>query len=267
MLISRLAGEFYRDGMRLLRERRLPMGALTGQMNFGYCPICEARTVFVRRDEWLRDFYFCVRCESIPRWRALAYVLETHFPDWRGLKIHESSPGGASSKKIAEECAGYVASHFFEDVPAGGRRDRFRSENLESQTFRDGEFDLVITQDVFEHVLNPGRAFAEVARTLKAGGAHVFTVPWYYWKKSLTRAVGRNGGIEFPEKPEYHGNPIDPNGSLVVTEWGWDLCDFIYEHCGMTTTAIRVRDRYRGIDAEFIEVFISRKSEGNAGGG
>jgi hypothetical protein len=59
--------------------------------------------------------------------------------------------------------------------------------------------------------------------------------------------------------PEYHGNPIDPNGSLVVTEWGWDFCDFVYDHSRLTTTPVRVRDRYCGIDGKFLEVFISRK--------
>ena len=173
--------------------------------------------------------------------------------------MHESSPGGASSEKLKRECQKYVASHFFPDVAPGQMKDGFRCENLEQQTFADAEFDLVVTQDVFEHILNPRQAFSEIARTLKPGAAHVFTVPWYYWKPTLVRAVEENGAIQHLENPDYHGNPIDPNGSLVVTEWGWDFCDFIYKHSGMTTTVVRIQDKYRGIQAEFIEVFISRK--------
>ncbi|HKV39820.1 MAG TPA: methyltransferase domain-containing protein, partial [Blastocatellia bacterium] len=228
--------------------------------NGGYCPICQCRTIFVEKDKWLRDFYQCIRCHGIPRWRALIYVLETHFANWRDLRIHESSPGGASSEKLRRECKNYISTHFFSGVPAGEIHHGHRSENLSSQTFADGEFDLVITQDVFEHVLDPASAFSEVARTLKPGGAHVFTVPWYYWKETLIRAVQDGGEIRHLEAPEYHGNPIDPSGALVVTEWGWDLCDFIFEYSAMRTTPIRIKDRYRGIDAEFIEVFISRKS-------
>jgi hypothetical protein len=261
MLIKYLCAELYQDGLKLLSTRKLPRGVLSGDLNFGYCPICEERTVFVERDEWLRDFYFCLRCASIPRWRALIYALETHFPNWRALKLHESSPGGASSAKLKAECSNYVASHFFKGTAAGETVNGFRCENLERQTFADEEFDLVITQDVFEHVLDPARAFAEVARTLKQGGAHVFTVPWYHWKETLTRAVDRAGVIEYLEEPDYHGNPIDPNGSLVVTEWGAELCDFIRQHSGLTTTVCRIKDRYRGIDAQFNEVFISSKPE------
>jgi hypothetical protein len=74
----------------------------------------------------------------------------------------------------------------------------------------------------------------------RAGGAHVFTVPWYWWKDTLIRAVcAEDGTITHIEKPEYHGNPIDSQGSLVVTEWGRDLCDFIYR-------ASRGRDSVEG---------------------
>jgi hypothetical protein len=261
VLIKTLLKESRDDLRTFLAKRKLPRGLLTGCFNFGFCPICESRTVFIIRQDWLRDFYHCVRCSSIPRWRALIHVLQTHFPNWRELRMHESSPGGASSEKLKRECPNYLASHFFPEVTPGEMKHGFCSENLERQTFRDAEFDLVVTQDVFEHILDPGRAFSEIARTLKPGGAHVFTVPWYYWKKTLVRAISENGSIKHLEEPDYHGNPIDPNGSLVVREWGWDLCDFIYAHSGLTTTAIRINDESRGIKAEFIEVFISRKSE------
>ncbi len=86
----------------------------------------------------------------------------------------------------------------------------------------------------------------------------VFRLP--YWKATVQRARhDGQGGIHYLLEPEYHGNPIAAEGSLVVTEWGYDLCDVIFRASGMTTTAIRICDRYRGIQGEFIEVFISRK--------
>jgi hypothetical protein len=35
--------------------------------NRGYCVICEQHTVFVVHDPWLRDYYKCRRCNTIPR--------------------------------------------------------------------------------------------------------------------------------------------------------------------------------------------------------
>lgn len=66
-----------------------------------------------------------------------------------------------------------------------------------------------------------------------------------------------NGGIRHLCEPDFHGNPIDPNGSLVVHEWGRDFCDFIYRSSGMTTVAILVENLKLGLKAEFNEVFIS----------
>jgi hypothetical protein len=66
-----------------------------------------------------------------------------------------------------------------------------------------------------------------------------------------------DGTIRHLEPPDYHGNPISEKGSLVITEWGRDLCDVIYQSSGMTTTAILIRDTRLGLAGEFCEVFIS----------
>jgi SAM-dependent methyltransferase len=230
------------------------------RLNLGYCPICQKSTLFISLQEWLRDHYKCIRCKSIPRSRALIDVLETHFPRWREeMCIHESSPGGSSSEKNSRECRHYIGTHYFPDVASCRMHLGFRCENLESQTFPDGIFDLVITQDVLEHILHPEKAFFEIARTLKPGGVHLFTVPWYYWKKTEIRAAEKDGEIIHRLPPEYHGNPISRNGSLVVREWGQDMMDFIYRSSGLTTTAVRMFTPHKGIESEFIEVFISQK--------
>src|SRR5690606_35005603 len=111
----------------------------------------------------------------------------------------------------------------------------------------DASFDLVITSDVFEHLPEPERAFAEVARTLRPGGAHVFTVPLFDRDETLVRAVREGAAIRHLEPPDYHGNPIDPAGSLVFREWGRDLADVIYGSSGLTTTLFKIVDRGQGI--------------------
>lgn len=238
---------------------KVPILMIRWGFNPGWCPICEKRSIFYKQGSWLRDQYRCIRCKSIPRWRALIHVLENYFPDWRNLNIHESSPGGGSSEKMARECKNYLASHYFPGIPAGHSKEGFRCENLEAQSFSNEVFDLTITQDVLEHILNPEKAFAEIARTLKRGGAHVFTVPWYYWKKTVVRAVGTVNDIRHLKEPEYHKNPVNPDGSLVTREWGADLADLIFDCSGLSTTILRPTNRKLGIDGKFIEVFISKK--------
>ena len=141
----------------------------------------------------------------------------------------------------------------------GSCKHGFRCENLEKLTFADGAFGLVITQDVFEHVLDPALAFREIARTLKPGGAHVFTVPLYKGKRTVIRAIKEANQIKYLQEPMYHGNPVDKKGSLVVTDWGDDMIDFIEANSGMTTKMLTFHDKSFGLEAEFLDVFMSRK--------
>ena len=104
-------------------------------------------------------------------------VLNEIASDWRELRIHESSPDGASSERIAQVCKGYDASQYWPDVAPGATRDGVRCEDVTRLTFDDASLDLFITQDVFEHVLDAADGFAEIARVLRPGGLHVFTRP------------------------------------------------------------------------------------------
>ncbi|MGE7864652.1 class I SAM-dependent methyltransferase [Bacillus mobilis] len=229
--------------------------------NHGYCVICEKETIFIEHNDWLRDHYVCSTCHSIPRQRALIHVLNTFFPKWSSYHIHESSPGGITTQLLIKNCKNYTYSQYFKNHPLGQYFQGIRCENLEDMTFPNGSFDLFITQDVFEHVMEPSKAFKEIERVLKPGGAHVFTVPWYHTlTKTLQRARITQEGIEYMEEPIYHGNPIDENGSLVTFDWGQDMIEYIYKHANMYTIVYLQKDRSLGLDAEFLHVFVSKKT-------
>jgi len=162
---------------------------------------------------------------------------------------------------LRNRCKGYVASQYFEGIASGSMHQGFRCEDLGRQSFPDGSFDLVISQDVLEHLPDPVSAFREISRTLKPGGAHLFTVPWYRGTKTRVRArFLENGQVEHLLPPQFHGNPVDPDGSLVVTDWGDDLLQIIHESSGMTTEVFDGVQLDKGIDGEFREVFLSSKS-------
>jgi SAM-dependent methyltransferase len=225
----------------------------------GHCELCAQDTIFVRHGEWNREQYRCVRCGSIPRWRALYRVLEAQFSQWRDLTMHESSPGGRASDVLQQQCRAYEASHYFPNQPLGTSYRGFRNENLEQLTLADASVDLFISQDVMEHILRPSLALQEIARVLKPGGAHVFTIPWKPHLATFSRVTPTANGMAHHAEAEYHGNPIDKKGSLVITDWGNDTVEIMDAMSGMQTDIVSIERADLGIEGERLEVFVSRK--------
>jgi len=230
----------------------------------GRCPICEQDTVFEARHPWFRDHLICQTCPggSIPRERAVMQVIRELKPNWKARSIHESSPvGRGASVVLARDCAGYVATQFYADVPRGTYRDGARCEDLEQQTFDDESFDLVVTQDVMEHIFHPDRAYREIWRTLKPGGLYIHTTPIYKDRVTTERraAIEPDGTVIHLAEPEYHGNPVDPKGSLVTFHYGYDLADLIAEWTSFDVEIRRFHQHSSGIVAEFSEVIVCRK--------
>jgi SAM-dependent methyltransferase len=231
--------------------------------NPGFCYCCNQTTRFTASSDWWRDDYKCDKCGSIPRERAIMFSIVKFFPEWSRMVIHESSPGlRGTSVRLAKEAEHYIASQYYPDVQAGKIMNGYRNENLEALSFADNSIDIHVTQDVFEHILDPEKAFKEIARTLKPGGAHIFTTPLV--KKTLPtewRARRKkDGSIEYLiEPPEYHGNPISTDGSLVTVHWGYDITKHIFDASGLFTEIVYIDALEFGIRAELIEVLITRK--------
>ena len=129
-------------------------------------------------------------------------------------------------------------------------------EDLRRLSLPDNSVDIVVTEDVFEHVVNPAPAFKEIARVLRPGGVHVFTVPLFPRPKTLVR-VG-DDGTELME-PDYHGNPVGDGRSLVVREWGDDIVEFVEVSSGTPTERCSLQSWWLGIRGPMADVLVSRK--------
>jgi SAM-dependent methyltransferase len=229
--------------------------------NSGYCNNCDQNAVFSSSNSWLRDFYTCSSCGSVPRERAIIQVIQDELPNWKNLKIHESSPSPRrTSEKLKESGADYIATQYFPRSMPGEVVNGFRNEDLENMTFESNEFDLVISLDVMEHVYNPDRVFKEVSRTLKEGGLYIFTVPIINKHARTQRWAkqAQDGSPVFLHEPEYHLNPVDAEGSPVTMHWGYDITDYINKTSGMEAKIINRYDLSLGIAGEYTEVVVAR---------
>jgi hypothetical protein len=231
----------------------------------GYCSICEIGVIFRAQGTWHRDELVCTSCGSIPRQRALVAVLAIVAPDWRRARLWELAPAGPASEKLRLGCAAYVASHYWPDIPPGTVVDGVRSEDVERPTFADASFDIVVSSDVFEHIIDVDTAMAQIARVLDYGGLHVWTAPQYRDIETSRPRVRRTAsGLDYLVPPEYHGDPVNPEGVLVTYDWGRDLADRVESASGLWTTGFRVESRTNGLLGEFLEVFVSHKGPAGA---
>lgn len=245
-----LRAQALRDRWRRARKR--------GERTRGHCALCAREATFVRFDDNARENPVCVDCGSVPRQRALALVLADLGIDLSRARVHEASPSLGSWRFLRRRCGAFTASLWLPGVPQGARIGAFRCVDLRHQPFADGAFDLVITQDVLEHVPDPGDALREIARTLRPGGAHVFTVPRRRDEPTRARAEWRGGVLHHLAPAEYHRDPSTRAGTLVVTDWGMDLEAIVADRAGSACTARTVHDARAGIPVP-VEVFVAHQ--------
>jgi SAM-dependent methyltransferase len=234
----------------------------------GKCPICDTYVTFNSTNaSSLRETFVCPNCKSNPRERAMMVIIAKYLENWREKDIFESSPCDRGlSHRLRVEAKKYIPAHFYPDKNLGEMVNGFRNENLENLTFPNENFDLVITQDVLEHLFEPEKAFKEISRVLKPGGLHIFTVPFYASndKTIVWAKKGENGEPVFLFNEEWHGNPIDSQGSACTMHYGYDIIEKMKECGNMDTIIEKPFDLAKGIvNASMsdgrIEVFVSKK--------
>lgn len=203
----------------------------------GHCTVCGHSTLFCQVGNNLSETFKCRICSSISRNRHLAKVLcdilginepyslkkvTTSFPH---LRIYESQASGAIHDSL-KDISGYICSEFFPHVSPGALSDNgIRCEDLQKLSFEDNSFDVVITQDVFEHIRNTELAWKEVHRVLKLSGYHIFTIPYSRDRKTIRRVEldGQNDTFILPKV--FHGDGI--KDGLVYTDFGYDLLEHL----------------------------------------
>lgn len=200
------------------------------------CFICGELSDFIIKDgaTLLREAT-CYHCHASIRNSDLAKIIvmkltgkdksiQESLGELKNFRILEAGTSGAIHQ-ILRHLPYYQSFEYFDDVEPGKFRNGIQSNNLEKLTYSNHSFDLIITQDVMEHVKNPSRAFLEINRVLDDGGYHIFTVPLHEGRRTKSRKSLRE---------IYHGDPLRQEGALVITDWGDDLSTIMDEY-GMET--------------------------------
>lgn len=204
------------------------------------CPNCGAS---VRQSDVARTIMLTLARKEHSSLKELASKLS-------GLSIYEADSTGAIHEAL-KRLPNYVCSEYMDGVKSGDIKNGVRCENLAHLTFKDNSFDLVITQDVLEHVSDPEAAFCEIRRVLKPEGHHVFTVPVHEGRKTSVRAKLVEGHVTHLMPAVHHGDPLRTEGALVFTDFGDDIASHLGS-IGMRTECIKFFSWYSPNDITFV---------------
>lgn len=219
-----------------------------------YCPFCEAKTLFISTDrKTKRGSMYCVKCHSWSRQRHIAVELcrllnidNLSKLAEKQIKIYSAGRDGALDRRLMNS-NNYTRSIFLENIPLGVELEKgLFCQNLEKLSFESESFDIVITEDVLEHVRLSEHAFNEIYRVLKPKGCHIFTVPINLKVDSIDMVDSSGNNDVYLRPPEYHSDSLRKGGALVYRKFGKDTPK-ILEKIGFTTKILKCNK----IDANF----------------
>ena len=201
----------------------------------GYCLACDRATSFRsqrnasdRGTPWTgwREGLRCDICGMNSRKRAMCWFIAQTLQALRPTDVYVTERVTTLYRWLAERVDGTLvgSESIGADAAPGIEREGVRHEDVESLSFPDERFDLVVSLDVLEHVNRPVSAVHELRRVLRPGGQLLMTVPFVpEYDCNVTRAHAVGDEIVHFEEPVYHGNPMSSDGSLVFTDFGWEF--------------------------------------------
>lgn len=207
----------------------------------GDCPICGGWTLYlVTNRKNPRWGFQCLRCRSVPRNRmaalALAETLGVHsLPEARrrGLQqeVYIAAASGYLLKALPVGTPRLRTSEFVPGVPPGQLLSDGHStcQDLGRLTYADESLDLVVTEDVFEHLRHPDACLDEIRRVLRPGGRHIFTVPFTYDRPTVERVDTSGPEDVLLMEEEWHGDSIRDR-ILAYRNVGYDVFDLLRKH-------------------------------------
>lgn len=181
-----------------------------------HCESCGRDTRFLVSGTESRSIR-CLSCRSTAISLATVKQIRQLPLDPARSAVYELSYHGAVFRYLQSRFPNFTFSEYF-GAPAGGVLvDGVRNEDVQHLSFASESFDLVSSTEVFEHVPDYRKGFAEVCRVLRPGGWFVMTVPFF--DAAETRCIcrlGPDGRLEWVGTPEYHDSQVTGVGSVPV---------------------------------------------------
>jgi hypothetical protein len=176
-----------------------------------------------------RERLVCPKTGLNNRLRASVHLMDSELGVIPQESVYITEQVTALYNFLAVKHPGLIGSEYLGDSIARGAFDSrgVRNEDLTRLSFSNESFDAILSFDCFEHMPDFASGMKEVARVVKPGGRLMWSVPFRSdLERNLRRAtLEANGSIIHHEPPEYHGDPINSDGCLCFTHFGWEMLE------------------------------------------
>jgi SAM-dependent methyltransferase len=135
-------------------------------------------------------------------------------------------------------------------------------EDLQATSFGDETFDIILTCEVLEHVPDAVIAERELMRILKPGGIYCFTVPFAPAAEHdlIFADVDEEGNTRYFAEPQFHLDPLRPEGALVYRIFSFNGMKQRFEAMGHEFKSYRFWSESLGILGSDCWVHMARKA-------
>jgi len=204
-------------------------------LQIGFCELCGRDTRFSVSWESTqnnipnyREHLQCQHCKLPNRKRFILNLLKKRqAEDVKSVFMYEQTTDVFAYAKNAFNFD-FTGSEFLGyDKKPGQVIDGIRHEDATGLSFPNNSFDILVSNDVFEHVQDIRKTLAEAYRVLREGGELLISVPFSYSEQTVRRAYVENNRVKHILPAVYHQNPLSGDGSLVFYDYGWDFLSFL----------------------------------------
>jgi len=139
------------------------------------CPLCGPSVIIQLNASAIG--VRCLRRAASAITMSLVSVLEKEVGALGDLRVCELSSRRPLVSRLRRRAGRFTCSEYFDGVPLGEVVNGVQCQDVQRLTYASASFDVCTPAEVFEHVPDDSRGFAELHRVLRPTGRLVFSVP------------------------------------------------------------------------------------------